>query len=490
MRDTGNVAEVWDRLEHAYGPATDVPGLVAQVRDPVTAPAAIGELNANVYHNGDAVYSAAPALLPHLLDLAEDPAVTVRPAVVDTIGDLAHAAATAEPHAVHEDWPRAWAAAVPRLLRLLMDPDVEVRRVVTFPLAQALGHDVWPHLRDRFAAEPDRAARLGLVVATAHHADPAARDWLTGLLADRTVHLAAAVGLRRLGVTPDVRSLLPGFADLAGWADTWFVGNQSAAAVVWWVNRELRDDRTTRRTLVAELLDHPDPDVRAGALWASAQLLDQTLLPLIADRLPDDEPENRRLAATLLASAHTSSPPPANAPAAGPASPSTDPASPAAGPVSPSVGPLSPADSPALLSAASPTPPAGSPPPPADRPVPPAANPPLPVDGLAPFADDLALAARDVYLPAADAALAALALLGDARAVEPLRQRLGGARLGLTTRPKVRPWSLPPLDQVLIAMRHHADALLPAVHARLDTTPDHAERAALGRVLASWGGRA
>ncbi len=407
---------MWEQLEHAYGPATDVPDLLAQLRDPVMAAAAIGELNANVYHSGEVVHSAAPALLPALLDLVGDPTITVRRAIVDTIGDLADAARTAEPDAVHRAWPRAWATAVPRLLDLLADEDVEVRRVVTYPLAHA-DRAVWPMLRDRFTVEPDHAARLGLVVAIGHLADPAARDWLTGLLPDPTVRLAAAVGLRRLGITTDTRSLLDGFADVAVWADTWCVGSPRPAAVVWWLNRELGDDRAARRTLVGRLLDHPDPDIRTGALWSSSSLVERAcqeagpdphLLPLIADRLPDDEPENRHLAATLLAAAR------------------------------------------------------------------------------APFADDLALAARDVYLPAADAALVALALLGDDRAVEPLRQRLSGPRLGLTARPRDRPWSLPPLDDVLIAMSAHADALLPAVRVRLSTTTDHAERTALHRVLDSW----
>ncbi|WP_158843677.1 HEAT repeat domain-containing protein [Saccharothrix deserti] len=400
---------MWDQLEHAYGPATDVPDLLAQVRDPVSAPAAIGELNANVYHDGDAVHSAAPALLPALLDLAEDPTVTVRPAVVETLGDLAHAARTAEPADVDAAWPDAWTATVPRLLGLLADPDVEVRRMVTFPLAQALGHTVWPALRDRFDVEPDHAAKLGLIVATGHHADPAALDWLTGLLPDPEVRLAAAVGLRRLGIAPDVPSLLDAFTDVEVWADAWCVGSPRPSAVVWWLNRELGDDRAARRTLVAGLLDHPNADVRAGALWASPRLLDADLLPLIADRLADDEPENRRLAANLLARAR------------------------------------------------------------------------------APFADDLALAARDVYLPAADAALTALALLGDERAVEPLRQRLSGPRLGLPVEPKSRPWSPPPLADVLIAMREHADALIPAVRARLENaTTDQAERSAFRRVLTAW----
>ncbi|MEU4443423.1 hypothetical protein AB0K14_08070 [Actinosynnema sp. NPDC050801] len=464
---------MWDQLEHAYGLATDVPDLLAQVRDPVAAPAAIGELNANVYHNGEAVYSAAPALLPALLDLAEDPTVTVRTAVVDTVGDLAHTARTAEPHAVHETWPPAWAAAVPRLLRLLGDPDVEVRRMITFPLAQARGHDVWPHLRDRFDVEPDLAARLGLVVATAHHADPASASWLTGLLPDPTVRLAAAAGLRRLGIATDARSLLDGFADVSAWADTWCVGSPRPSAVVWWLTRELGDDRATRRTLVAGLLDHPDPDIRAGALWSSAPLLDTDLLPLIADRLPDDEPENRRLAASLLASTQT----------------------PRAFTQTPPAGTLAPPASTPVPPAGTPTPSAGTPAPSAGNPAPPAGTR-SPLAGtydlapfaydLAPFADDLALAARDVYLPAADAALTALALLGDVRAVEPLRQRLSGPRLGLTAHPRTRPWSPPPLDEVLTAMRDHADALLPAVRTRLDTTSDQLERAALHRVLESW----
>ncbi|OKI22103.1 hypothetical protein A6A25_36685 [Saccharothrix sp. CB00851] len=410
---------VWEQLAHAYGPATDVPDLLAQIHDPVTAPAAIGELNANVYHNGEVVHSAAPALLPALLDLAEDPTITVRRAIVETIGDLAHAARTAEPTAVDEAWPQAWAAAVPRLLHLLADPDVEVRRVVTFPLAHAVGHRLWPHLRDRFEPEPDYASRLGLAVAIGHHAEPAARDWLTSLLPDPTMRLAAASGLRRLGITPDARLLLDGFADVSAWADTWCVGSPRPSAVVWWLNRELDDDHATRRTLVAHLLDHPDPDIRTGALWSSAQLLgddtDPNLLPLIADRLPDDEPENRRLAATPLAATGART-----------------------------------------------------------------------ADALTPFADDLALAARDVYLPAADAALAALALLGDERAVQPLQQRLNGPRLGLPTQPHHRPWSPPSLDEVLIAMSTHADALLPAVRARLSSTSDDAERAACRRALDSW----
>ena len=407
---------MWEQLEHAYGPATDVPDLLAQLRDPVAAPAAIGELNANVCHSGEVVHSAAPALLPALLDLAEDPTTTVRRAIVETVGDLGHAARTAEPAAVDGAWPRAWAAAVPRLLDLLADPDVEVRRVVTFPLAHTT-RTTWPALRDRYHVEPDHAARLGLVVAIGHLADPAARDWLTDLLPDQTVRLAAAAGLRRLGITTDTRSLLDCFADVTAWADTWCVGSPRPSAVVWWLNRELGDDHTARHTLVTGLLNHPDPDIRTGALWSSSSLLaradqeagaDPHLLPLIADRLPDDEPENRHLAATLLAAAR------------------------------------------------------------------------------APFADDLALAARDVYLPAADAALVALALLGDGRAVEPLRQRLSGPRLGLTARPRDRPWSLPPLDEVLIAMSAHVAALLPAVRARLSTTTDNAERAALHRVLDSW----
>jgi hypothetical protein len=43
------------------------------------------------------------------------------------------------------------------------------------------------------------------------------------------------------------------------------------------------------------------------------------------------------------------------------------------------------------------------------------------------------------------------------------------------------------LEDVLIAMRDHADALLPAVRARLDhASTDQAESAAFRRVIQAW----
>ncbi|NUT47623.1 MAG: hypothetical protein HOV94_09995, partial [Saccharothrix sp.] len=276
--------------------------------------------------------------------------------------------------------------------------------------------------------------------------------------------------------------------DVTAWADTWCVGSPRPAAVVWWLNRELADDRPTRRTLTAALLDHPDPDIRAGALWSSAALLDADLLPLIADRLPDEEPENRRLAATLLAAAGSPLPTDNRTPLATDRDPlranaehtsaehahtDRDPHNTNAEHASAEHTSVERGDHERT-----------------DRE--PRRNRRADTDfgrGIAvlgPFADDLALAARDVYLPAADAALAALALLGDHRAVEPLRHRLFGVRGMSPTRPRCRPWDLPSVTEVLTAMREHADALRPAVHARLSTTTDDAERQALQRVLASW----
>ncbi|MGM1064665.1 HEAT repeat domain-containing protein [Saccharothrix sp. Mg75] len=402
---------MWDRLEHAYGPATDVPGLLVEARDPDRAAAAVRELDHVVHCGGTRVYSAAPAALPALLDLAEDPAVTVRPAVVEVVGDLGHAGRTAA--AVDPAWPGAWERAVPRLTALLADPDVEVRRGVTYPLAQARG--VWRALADRFDGEPDRVARLGLVVAAGLHDDPGARDWFTGLLrdGDRAVRVAAVVGLRRLGDEVDTAPLLDPVPEV--WEETWW----AAPNPVWWLHREVPD-----RRLVTAWLAHPHAEVRRGALWASGDLLggrpDPDLLPLVADRLADDEPDNRRVAALLLASVR--------APSATP-----------------------------------------------------------PTADLDSFADDLALAARDVYLPAADAALAALALLGDERAVEPLARRLTGPRLGLAVHRRRATWRLaPPLDEVLTAMAAHAAELAPAVRARLGATADQVEVEALQRVLRSW----
>ncbi|MER5402915.1 hypothetical protein [Streptomyces sp. NPDC002599] len=59
----------WSRLEHAHGPATDLPRLFKQVGDPELAAEAWEELASSLYHQGS-VYTASFASLPGLTDIA------------------------------------------------------------------------------------------------------------------------------------------------------------------------------------------------------------------------------------------------------------------------------------------------------------------------------------------------------------------------------------------------------------------------------------
>jgi len=102
----------------------------------------------------------------------------------------------------------------------------------------------------------------------------------------------------------------------------------------------------------------------------------------------------------------------------------------------------------------------------------------------APYADDIATRLTD-WPPSAHAAMVALAILGDERAVEPLVRWLPGGRTTLVMS-EGDFWTPPPLEEVLIGMRAHADALLPAVRERLDKSADQAEGAAFRRVLEAW----
>ena len=77
----GGLDEIrWDELTHAYGNASDVPGLLRQLAasDPATVSPALGALFGNIWHQGTVYQATAPAV-PFLLELVADPAGRARP---------------------------------------------------------------------------------------------------------------------------------------------------------------------------------------------------------------------------------------------------------------------------------------------------------------------------------------------------------------------------------------------------------------------------
>jgi HEAT repeats len=80
----------WAAVSHAYGPATDMPGLLAALRSPhaKSRATARGGLYNNLRHQGT-LYPAAAVTAPFLLELAADPQLPERHKVVALLAHLA-----------------------------------------------------------------------------------------------------------------------------------------------------------------------------------------------------------------------------------------------------------------------------------------------------------------------------------------------------------------------------------------------------------------
>ncbi|MBO4209378.1 hypothetical protein [Micromonospora echinofusca] len=76
----------WAGLTHAYGPADDVPGQLRRLRstDPQDRRRALGELYANIFHQGTR-YEATAYAVPFLLELLADPATPDPAALIELL---------------------------------------------------------------------------------------------------------------------------------------------------------------------------------------------------------------------------------------------------------------------------------------------------------------------------------------------------------------------------------------------------------------------
>ncbi|MEU5162426.1 PBS lyase [Streptomyces sp. NPDC020875] len=86
----GGIDEVeWTGLEHAYGPAGDVPGLLRGLAsaDPEVRESALDGMYGAVHHQGD-VYDSTLACIPFLLELVADPEVPDRGGVVELLTSI------------------------------------------------------------------------------------------------------------------------------------------------------------------------------------------------------------------------------------------------------------------------------------------------------------------------------------------------------------------------------------------------------------------
>ncbi|MET8630891.1 HEAT repeat domain-containing protein [Kitasatospora sp. NPDC004669] len=443
----------WAGHRHNYGSATDVPGLLRRCAgpDPREAGAAAGALDNALFHQGGWICSAASAALPYLLRLAARTDVPTRVDLLELMTELSTAAQHVAANRVDPGWEPAWERALPDALSLLSDPEPGIRRsaVHLVGVSGGPGELILPALLTQWGVEHDAAARLDLAIAigAATRRPPTggrvaeALALLHGLLDDPEpqLRLAAVHALapadpelapRHLGLVLDaVRD--PG---VEVWRETSEAGCGVVAIQDW--TADLFPDDLFPDTLVSYVLgllaDHPDPQQRAGALSLVGGLLSRRrspapdLLPGIAARLDDPDTEVRYRAAELLAC----------------------------------LGPSAVAHA----------------------------------DAVAELIDDSAALTTRTGESVADAAIWALARMGDPRCVPALTDRLTGTRLGFHTSSRHHSrlgnghWPhLPALHELLIPLRGHAAALVPAIRTRLPGADHGLLVRSLCEVLAAWG---
>jgi hypothetical protein len=182
----------WHAMQHAYGPADEVPDLLRGLisDDPAVRESALDGMYGAVHHQGD-VYECTIASIPFLLEAAAHRGLPGRGAIVELLASIAGEDGEDEvlddaDESAEDTYRRAnvaVAAAYPVFVDLLDDPDPLVRRAA--PLALRAGRAqaavVATALRERLPAETDAEARAALVKALGALAGRAAAGRLPGL---------------------------------------------------------------------------------------------------------------------------------------------------------------------------------------------------------------------------------------------------------------------------------------------------------------------
>ncbi|OEV18671.1 PBS lyase, partial [Streptomyces nanshensis] len=168
----------WASMEHAYGPADDVPALLRGLAsaDPAERESALDGMYGAVHHQGD-VYACTLACIPFLFELAVDPGVQDRGSVVELLTSIGGFDLDEDDEEIDEDeiegaanYAMAAAAVTAGagvFFELIADEDPGVRLAAPLALATLHRHPVrvLALLRERLPVEPDEEVRLALVEA-------------------------------------------------------------------------------------------------------------------------------------------------------------------------------------------------------------------------------------------------------------------------------------------------------------------------------------
>lgn len=210
-------ATAWEKLSHAYGKATDVPGLLEALgsSQAKARAQAIWKLGASICHQGT-FYSATPPAIPVLVDLAAQPKTKDRQAILKLLGNIA----TFDDHArflldgieekrmpalpkVYSKSLEAVRAGFPVFAKLLDAREPEVRAAAAFLLAWLEGsaRESLPLVKGALAREKNASTKAALCLSLAYLAryvqSKSEEAALKALLDDNdlAVRTAAAIAL-------------------------------------------------------------------------------------------------------------------------------------------------------------------------------------------------------------------------------------------------------------------------------------------------------
>lgn len=301
----------WASMDHAYGPADDVPGLLYGLAsaDPAERESALDGMYGAVHHQGD-VYACTLACIPFLFELAVDPGIRDRGGVVELLTSIGGIDLDEDDESELDELDEdeiegvanyAMAAAAVSagsavFFELVADDDPGVRLAAPLALATLHGRPerVLTLLRERLLVEADDEVRLALVEAAGRialrHRPLAgqAADWLSRLAAEAHppgLRLAALSQLARCApdaLPGDVVRVVSGL--LRELRSHSFLPESAAAGMPG--GDEAAADRAASPTLVGQLRElSAEESAGRSAPWA-ADLL-RTLHGGLDDRVGD-----------------------------------------------------------------------------------------------------------------------------------------------------------------------------------------------------------
>lgn len=264
----------WAELEHAYGEADDLPGMLrALAGDDEQAAEALDELWSSILHQGT-VYAATVQAVPFLAQLAAAGTRTVDLLVL--LGGTAEsddAYGLPDPGACRA----AVAAQLPLILPLFASPDARVRQAAVWAAGSTGAASALPQLRRRWDEEPEPGVRAELLAALVRLGHPDAADAARTAIAPgepAELRVVAAMACLDAGLpwTPAHRdtlvSLLPADRHVAGRFDQ--ARTEPLHHVVdTLLRRDTDQDRSSAYELIQAALAARDPEARKEALWAA-----------------------------------------------------------------------------------------------------------------------------------------------------------------------------------------------------------------------------